>query len=148
MRKIPSIAAFFLLGLILIAAGCGKKGPPLLPQKEFDLRVTNLSGKWEKGYFLLRGELAGSLRPQEVRALIAGCRVYQGQYPLDDAPCAGCPIEYRHRHDLGPEVITEEGFQCRVPGKIKGQVYFFKVHLVGKEGSPGPPSNRIPVTVK
>jgi hypothetical protein len=33
-------------------------------------------------------------------------------------------------------------FSCRVPGKHRDRLYYFKVHLLGPDGSPGPPSNR------
>jgi hypothetical protein len=77
-----------------------------------------------------------------------GCRVYYAQYPLDNAPCAGCPIEYHGYQEFGPEVITEQGFFCKVPAEISGQVYFLKVRLIGPEQTEGPSSDTVRVMVE
>ena len=94
-----------------------------------------MKAEWDGSYFLLSGRLS---RPEKARESVSGCRVYFGRYPLEDPPCETCPVEFHGYHGFGPEVIQEDGFFCRVPGKMKGQVYFFKVHLISTEGDPGP----------
>ncbi|MGD2127610.1 MAG: hypothetical protein PVG99_16145, partial [Desulfobacteraceae bacterium] len=133
-----------VLGMFLASPSCGKKGPPFLPQKAFDIGVEDLQGEWTEGYALLKGNVRGH---EEPKRLVKGSRVYYAQYPLDKPPCEGCPIEYQGYRDLGPEVMTETGFSCKVPARMRGQVYFFKVHLVGKDGVLGPPSKTVQVTV-
>ncbi|MBW1768155.1 MAG: hypothetical protein JRJ65_14060, partial [Deltaproteobacteria bacterium] len=137
LRKfiIPSL----LIGILLALPMCGKKGPPLLPQKEFPYRVTDLMGEWSEGRILLKGKILGSSGSKKAKDIM-GCRVYYGQYPLENPPCDDCPIEYHESLEFGAEVITEKDFSCIVPEKREGQIYFFKVHLIGPEGILGPPS--------
>ena len=125
----------------MVTVSCGKKGDPFLPQKEISARVTDLQGKREEGKFLLRGKVLG---PKEVE----GARVYYAQYPLEKGPCEGCPIEYQGHHAFGPEVVTGEGFLCTVPIRVPGQIYFFRVNLIGPGGEMGPPSETVKLVVK
>jgi hypothetical protein len=130
-------------------AACGKKEAPFLPVKEtVSLQVVNVRGEPQDGKIILRGQIQGEVRPGQASDHVQGCRVRYARFPLDDPPCAGCPINYHGVHIFGPEVITETGFQCEVPAKEKGQVYFFDVVLLGKEGPLGPRSYRTVVTVK
>ena len=145
MRKTNLLATCLLLAALVIVASCGKKGAPFVSQKEFHLSVTNLQGEMVKGYVHLTGDLPGYDNSKEAGASIMGCRVYYAEYPKDKPPCADCPIEYQGYHGFGPEVITEAGFSCNVPGKTKGRIYFFKVYLMGPEGAMGPPSNSVQV---
>ena len=148
MNHVRLIMPFLFLGILLASASCGKKAPPFLPKKEFSAKVVNLRGERVNGYIFLKGDVNGLEGPKEAMEQVRGCRVYYAQYPLKDPPCDGCPIEYHGHHTFGPEVITEEGFFCRVPGKIKGQIYFFKVDLIGPDETVGPPSERVKVVVE
>ncbi|MDY7034958.1 MAG: hypothetical protein SV375_02175 [Thermodesulfobacteriota bacterium] len=142
---------FVFLGVFLMSMGCGKKDPPFLPKKEFPLEVVDLKADWVNSYIFLKGKIRGPdgfIGPEKAVGLIKGSRVYYAKYPLKDPPCAGCPIEYHGHHGFGPEVIAKEGFFCRVPGKMRGQIYFFKVHLIGQDETVGPPSLKIRVEVK
>lgn len=140
--KIARFLAFLCaLGILMATLACGKKGDPFLPQKEVSAKVTNLRGEREKGNILLRGEIRG---PKDVQ----GARVYYAQFPLEAPPCEGCPIEYQGHQSFGAEVVAEEGFLCTVPVKVQGQVYFFRVNLIGPGGRMGPPSERVKVVVE
>lgn len=121
--------------------GCGKKGDPFLPQKEVSAKVTDLRGEREKGNIVLRGQISA---PNEVE----GARVYYAQYPLENPPCEGCPIEYQGHQSFGKEVVTQEGFYCTVPIKVLGQVHLFRVNLMGPGGRMGPPSETVKVVVE
>lgn len=144
-------AGVLALCLPLYLAGviaCGKKEPPFLPAKEgVSLQVVDLTGEPRNGTILLKGRIQGESRPGQARDYVAGCRVRYAYYPLDKPPCAGCPINYRTELILGPEVITETGFQAEVPARERGQVYFFQVILLGTGGPIGPPSYRTVVQV-
>jgi predicted small lipoprotein YifL len=135
------LVSFCVLGILLAILVCGKKGPPSLPKKEASARVTDLKAEREKEDILLRGMISG---PKELE----GARVYYAQYRHEESPCEGCPIEYQGYHGFGAEVVTEEGFLCRVPVKVQGHVYFFRVNLVGADGAIGPPSDTIKVVVE
>ena len=141
MKIVRLLAFLCALAILMATLACGKKGDPFLPQKEVSAKVTELRGEREKGNILLRGEIKA---PKEVQ----GARVYYAQFPLEDAPCEGCPIEYQGHESFGAEVVTEEGFFCTVPVKVHRQVYFFRVNLIGPGGRMGPPSETVKVVVE
>ena len=145
MKVLRNASCLVVLALLVVAAGCGKKGPPFLPEKSFHVQVSDLKAEWDGNTFLLSGRLN---RPEKAGENVSGCRVYFGQYPLEDPPCETCPVEFHGYHGFGPEVIQGDGFFCRVPGKMKGQVYFFKVQLISTEGTLGPASNQVRIAVK
>ena len=148
MIRFRLMIPYFLLGVLLFVVSCGKKAPPFLPKQEFSLKITNLRGEWVDGVVLLRGDISGPSGSIKATDLIQGCRVHYGQYPLKNPPCGGCPIQYGGFHEFGPEVVTDGGLLCKVPAKMKQQIYFYKVHLVGPDSTVGPPSNRIRLDVE
>jgi predicted small lipoprotein YifL len=141
LRIARFLAFLSALGILMVTLGCGKKGDPFLPQKEVFAKVTDLRGEREKGNILLRGEISAAKE-------VEGARVYYAQYPLENPPCEGCPIEYLDHQSFGAEVFTEGGFLCKVPIKVRGQVYFFRVNLIGPDGEMGPPSETVKVVVE
>ena len=148
MNRVLLIIPFLFLVILFAVTSCGKKTPPFLPKKEFSAKVANLSGDWVEGNILLKGDISGLKKQKRSPKQIKGSRVYYGQYPLETPPCDSCPIEYHGYHGFGSEVITDEGFSCKVPVEKKGQIHFLKVHLIGPEGAMGPPSNRVKIIVK
>jgi hypothetical protein len=132
---------FCASGILIVTLTCGKKGDPFLPMKEFPAKVTDLEAERQKHVIVLRGKISD---PKEVE----GARVYYAQYPLEKSPCEGCPIEYQGHQTFGAGVITEEGFLRRIPVTGQGQVYFFRVNLIGAGGRIGPPSETVKVVVE
>lgn len=128
-----------LLGMVLLMPSCGKKGPPFLPKEPFEVRVRDLRGEGKESSVFLKGQVVGAKEGDSVQ----GARVDYAQYPKDEPPCEGCPIEYRDSYRFGPEVITETGFACEVPVDLRGQLYFFRVYLIGPDDAFGPPSNTV-----
>ncbi len=147
MRSARVLAACLLLTTLVTVTSCGRKGPPFISQKDFKWGVVHLTGEGIGGQFHLTGDLQGPGNLKEARALIKGCRIYYAEYPGDNPPCPDCPIEYQGYYGFGHEVVTEKGFSCKVPGKRKGRIYFFKVYLFGPEGSTGPPSNSLQIAL-
>jgi hypothetical protein len=45
-------------------------------------------------------------------------------------------------------VVREGQFFCKIPGAVKGNIYYFEVQLAGAKGGLGPPSNRAKVVVE
>ena len=142
------MSSFLLFGVFFCALACGKKGPPFLPHREFSVRVFDLKGEWVRGDFFLKGNIKGPMGQKKAVDVVKGCRVYYARYPFENPPCDGCPVTYHGYHEFGREVITPDGFLCKVPGTLKGQIHFFKVHLIGPDDSVGPSSNRVQVAVK
>jgi hypothetical protein len=131
--------------MLLIPASCGKKAKPFLPQKSTNARVTDLKGDWKGGYVELSGAFSAS---SDADSEVTGGRVHYAVYPESDPPCDGCPIEFQGFYTYGAEVIREGRFLCRIPGALRGNIYYFEVQLTGEKGSLGPPSNRARVLVE
>ena len=145
----PCLLVFLsVLGSFLAIVACGKKAPPFLSENRFSAGVTELTAEWDKGEILLKGSISPVPESGGVADRIKGSRVYYAQYPLEDTPCAECPIEFHGFDTFGQEVIVEEHFVCRVPGRNQGKVHFFKVHLIGAQDTMGPPSNTVKVVAK
>jgi hypothetical protein len=133
------------LGVLFLVPSCGKKAPPFLAHKNFAAQVSSLKAEGREGYILLKGNVPDA---QGSAGNLTGCRVYFAQYSPDDSPCDGCPIEYQGYHSFGPEVVKDGKFFCKLEEIAPGQVYFFRVSLVGPEEVLGPPSNDVRVDVK
>ena len=134
-----------LLSVVLAFWACGKKTPPFLNQNAFSVKVMNLKGEWHQGELYLKGDIVSSKDQGGNSPRVNGCKVYYAQYPTNHPPCEGCPIQYQGYEKFGPEVITSDGFRCRVPMKENELIYFFKVHLIGADGAVGPASNTVRV---
>ncbi len=134
--------------IFLVFTACGKKAPPFLSQSSFSIGVSDLAGEWDKGEILLKGSFFPSLGAGETTAFVKGARIYYAQYWPEEAPCDECPVAFHGYDTLDQGVIVEGNFLCRILGKDRGKVYFFKVHLIGAEGAMGPPSNTVRVVVE
>ncbi len=132
------------MGSLLITSACGKKGPPQIPKKTFAARVVDLKAERSGNDIVLEGNIGGLGEPGKEKPF-TGLRVYFAQYPLKDPPCADCPIEYKDHYDLGSEVIKGERFLYRLKDRPKGQIYFFRMNIIGPEGNLGPPSNQFQI---
>jgi hypothetical protein len=139
---------FLVFGAIFLAVlSCGKKGPPFLPNKILDLKVDQLRCEWENGDVILKGQVVPLLGQEKDMSGVIGCRVYHAWYAPGDSPCKGCPIEYRVWKEIRGEVITGEGFYCRVPWIKEKGIHFFNVILIGQKGMISPPSNKAELVV-
>jgi hypothetical protein len=116
-----------------------------LRQTSTNARVVDLKGAWQGGYVELKGSVSGSSVPDPA---VTGARVHYAVYPVADPPCDGCPIEFQGFHTYGTEVIREDRFFCKIPGALKGNLYYFEVQLAGEKGVLGPKSNIAKVTVE
>lgn len=142
MNRLCPLVMLSVFGILLAALGCGKKGAPFLPEKAYRGKVTDLRGEWREGEILLKGKVSGPWEGME------GARVYYARYPLDKAPCEGCPIDYRDYQAFGVGAVKKEAFFCRIPAKVQGQAYFLRVNLIGPGGGIGPPSDTVKVVVQ
>ena len=141
------VLSSLLLGGLLVTPACGKKGPPTLPVRPVSIKVVDLKGDRVGNDIVLEGNFTGLGGPgKESRA--TGVRVYFAQFPMENPPCAGCPIEYQDHDNLGPEVIKKEGFLYRLKERSLGQTYFFRVNIIGPDGTLGPSSNQAQVTME
>jgi len=139
------LACLVLVFMLLIPASCGRKAKPSLPQKSTNARVVDLKGEWQGEYVELKGSVSDS---SGLGPAVTGARVHYAVYPVTDPPCDGCPIEFQGFHTYGTEVIREDRFLCKIPGALRGNIYYFEVQLAGEKGVLGPSSNRAKVVVE
>ena len=148
MKRRASTAFLILCGVILALAACGKKGPPFLPKAKMPLSVRDLKGHWEKGELILEGSIALPSGEEEFLKEISGSRVYYARYPLGEAPCEGCPVQYQGYRETGEASVRGDAYRVRVPIAQEEGVHFFEVRLTGRTGALGPPSTRITLVVE
>jgi hypothetical protein len=132
----------------LALPACGRKGPPFLPAPGMPFRVQHLKGEWKDGTIVLWGQVVSAQGRGKEPSDITGCRIDFARYALKEPPCEGCPIAYADRREVKAEVVTREGFYCRVPGIKEKGIYFFKVSLIDRNGAVGSSSNRAKVIVE
>jgi hypothetical protein len=147
LKRTHWVILFFFFISILVLSGCGKKGPPFLSQRVFDSRVIQLTGEYEEGNVILRGEIVAPGDQREQVSTVMGCRIYYTWYPLENAPCEDCPVQYADHRDVMEEVVDAERFYCRFPEIAKEGIYFFEVRLIDRDGIIGPASNRVRFTI-
>ncbi len=142
------IVVIILLSILFVITGCGKKGPPFLPEKVISLRVDRLSADWKNGTFQFLGGIAGPQDEIDASSSIKGCRIFYAFYPADNPPCEDCPIDYTVFKEIEDTLINESQFLCNVSGEKKKGIYFFKVRLIGQEGEIGPDSDRAKLVIE
>ncbi len=145
MNRLPvfllaALAAVFMM----LLPGCGKKGPPFLPEKKLVTKVDRLTGKWENGKVRLEGYIEGD---DKRKSDVTGCRIYRVWYPVDNPPCEGCPIEMSGFKEIKEKVGSDGRFNCEVLDVEKKGIWFFEVRLIGSHGAIGPPSERVKVMI-
>lgn len=142
----------FISGAVLLAVfaslACGKKGDPILSRKDFSARVVDLQGEMRGRDLILKGRITGLGVTEKAKDLVRGCRLIYGQYPINHPPCEYCPMEYPDSYEYGPEVIDSEGLSVKMPGLIRGRIYFIKVRLIGSGGAVGPLSTWFRIAVE
>jgi hypothetical protein len=129
------------LTLCLALASCGKKGDPFLADGGAEGRITLLGGEWKGEHVDLTGRIHGVMKEGE------SIRAYYAAYPFDQPPCEGCPVEYQGFESFGREVVRNNDFSCTMTRIQPGSLYFFEARIIGRGGSPGPPSNTVQVEV-
>ncbi len=132
-----------LYALIIVLAGCGKKGPPVYFKRSFNAVVQDLSVSESNGKLTVKGKI--NYHDKISKEDIAGSRIYLSEFKLKNRPCSGCPIKYQRYFEQGREVIKGDTFLWTLSGIKSNRVYVLKVHLISKEGQPGPPSERVEI---
>ena len=140
-----TLACLVLVLMVLIPPSCGVKGHPFLAQKSTNIRVVDLKGVWQEGYIELKGGISDS---SGLDSMVTGSRIFYAIYPVSEPPCDGCPIEFQGFYTYGSEVVRQGQFVCKIPGAVKGNIYYFEVQLAGAKGGLGPHSNRAKVVIE
>lgn len=129
-RMILGLSALLLtVGLV---AGCGKKGPPRLPNVEAPAGVTNLTAVQQGEEIVLTWSGPAA----------TGYQIYRSAEPEGEDTCEGCPVLFKRvakRPSTG-EGETPTAMVYREPS-LPGTRYRFKVVPYDAQGLLGPDSN-------
>jgi hypothetical protein len=129
---------------LLLAAGCGKKAPPVAPHPKPLAAVTDLKGALDKGQV----RLTWTHRPadnQDARNYV----VLRAQRGLAQAECKDCPRVFQKVGAIplaGPVRDMQQTLvfsQSLAPGFL----YIFSVRPIHGSGAQGPDSNLVTVVV-
>lgn len=121
----------------LTHAGCGKKGPPRLPDAPELPEISDLSHRLEGDEVVLTWSVPGeSLRD------ITGFYVYRSSASILEAPCEGCPVVFEKAAILAADAPAEEKnrFVYREP-VLSGYRYAYKVLAYQESGGADRASN-------
>jgi predicted small lipoprotein YifL len=134
IRRIGWIAVLISL-CFLATAGCGRKGPPVPPQRTPLPQATELSGRLEGDTATLTWR-----RPAAAQGL-REYAVMRAQSKGSDPACPGCPLVFQEAERITTDVDTDTfEFSERVP---EGFIYTYKVQTVEASGDRGQDSNRV-----
>jgi hypothetical protein len=138
----PSMVCWALALLAVLLMGCGKKAPPVAPQKLPLKGVSDLKGDLKQGTVRLTWQHT----PENGRA--AGYIVLRAQSPLTQPECPDCPPVFqkvdtipmsrslrKQRHVMNFKQDVAVGFR-----------YTYNVRPYQSSGSQGPDSNFVIIT--
>jgi hypothetical protein len=149
-QRVAGLIIFFALAGTLGLSACGRKDVPTLPRRELPFRIEDLSATYEDGLAVLKGRLVkASKKETEVgRTEITGWRVYDAQYPIDNGPCEGCPLDFSRVYEMEGGVGEDGQFNARVAlrAPVAG-IHFFQVRLFGPGWAPGALSNQAKLVI-
>lgn len=146
MKRFPGrIAARVILGLVAVAlclvlpAGCGKKGPPKLPDVTPLSSVTNLAVALEGGDVVLRWTAAVAKNEAPVAE---GYLIYRSAEPVSEEACAGCPVLFQRAAKIPlAEAVAASNEMVYREALLPATRYRFKVVPYDTQGRLGPNSN-------
>lgn len=88
------LAVFFML----LAAGCGRKGPPVPPRREKPPAVRDLRYTLQGDVVALTWKIPRDKREHPTR--LAGFKIYAARVPLSESGCKNCPLPYIQVGDI------------------------------------------------
>ena len=148
MRWLKHGGTTILVGLMAallcaLPAGCGKKGPPRLPDVEMPAGVRNLAVALAGGDIVLNWTAVNAEKAEGVD----GYRIYRAADPVTADVCEGCPILFKPvaTVPMGAGEAAAPKMTYR-EAQLPGTRYRFKVVPVDAQGRLGPDSNIVAIT--
>jgi len=141
-RLWPDSSLFILLCcLVLLLAGCGKKGPPRAPHQEELPKVNNLQAVAVDTGVKLTWALDSSVED------MIGFNVFRSKVQSEISDCPGCTRDF----ELVATIRVKSGetlFQL-VDQYVEGKGrFYYKVRPFDKQDRPGPDSNESRVIIE
>ena len=140
-RAFPKILLCFVASAICVTlpTGCGKKGPPKLPDVKAPIGVSDLSVKVDGADIVLSWTATGAEKDERG---VEGYLIYHSAEPLSNDDCEGCPVLFKRgakvplvdKDSTRPLMIYKEPL-------LPGTRYRFKVLPYDAQGQLGPDSN-------
>jgi len=132
-----------LCGVLLFMVSCGKKGPPIPPKSKIPSAVqninTNVQGSTVRLYWPV-----GDPGVSENRNIVS-FRVYRSVRAATAARCPGCPMPFELAGEVLAATASEAGTVEFVDELSPGNLYFYKIVPVSKDGVAGDQSQIIKV---
>ena len=137
-RSAMRVGIAAILAWSIIGIGCGKKGPPQLPDVKGPAGIRNLSAS------LVEEEIVLTWRPQSDKEAgeVAGYMVYSPADPADAKDCQGCPVLFKRVAQI-PMASSDDDTPQMTHRELQmpGIDYRFKVVPYDEQGRMGPDSN-------
>jgi len=137
------VKAAILCGLILLSVSCGKKAPPVPPKIKIPPAVQNINVNVRASTVRLYWPVTD--REASDRQKIVSFRVYRSIRPATAAACPGCPMPFELAGEVLAANASDEGFVEFVDTLSPGNIYYYKIVPVSKNGVAGEPSRVIKV---
>lgn len=132
-QKRGTCLALFLLIVVLLALGCGKKGDPLPPLAPEVPAARNLEAVVEQGTVSLSWQV-DSMDPKA----LSGFAVLRSRIDPKADDCPTCPIIFRRIAELpAPQVRWDESRARYVDKPESGYQYTYKITPYGPGGTGG-----------
>ena len=134
--RVVLVIAAVLIGIAL-PVGCGKKGPPRLPDVEAPAGVADLKAALEGEEIVLTWTGLAA----------AGYSIYRSAEPEDEKPCEGCPILFKRvgKVPMAGEKNTPQNCEYR-ENWMPATRYHFKVVPYDDQGQLGSDSNIVAIS--
>lgn len=147
-RVFPKMLLYVVVVAIGAATpiGCGKKGPPTLPNVKAPVGVNNLAVKLDGSDIVLSWTATATINDE---AGVAGYLVYHSAEPMSEDTCEGCPVLFKRGAKV--PLIDKDSKRSLLEYRealLPGTLYRFKVVPYDAQGNLGPDSNIVKIVTE
>jgi hypothetical protein len=145
--KIKCVSIFLtsLAAISFLWLGCGKKGPPRVPQQPLPATVKDLSYRIDHD----RVQLSWTIPAADDRSASypAAVKLFRFKQSAEESNCEKCPIRFREIADLPVQLKPKDKSRPNTMSYTevlqRGYRYIYKVVIYNKEGIGGKDSNTV-----